>query len=337
MKILPVAVAGTGNVGNALIDYLLTKADVFERRHQVRLRLVGVCNSTVGIIDSAGLTPRSVADKHHYCRGLTGQRFIQETEAEVLFEAGPTDYNSGEPGLGYIRAALAKGMHVVAVSKGALLVEGARLRQEAKHYRRGLKFRCATASALPAMDLLEYAFANATIQRIDGILTGTTGYILDRMQTQDGLTLPDALAEANACGLCEPDPSFDIGGHDTACKLLIIANAAFNRALRMADIAISGINSVTPADIASWRNAGLVPKLIGSVESQQGQLCANVKLRLLDPRDALAKVPANGKALRIISDEFGETVLTSGASSPGATVEAAIADLAQIVKQYYPM
>lgn len=334
MSIVKLAIAGMGNIGQQSIDTILSIQEQYQQKHGVQLRVVGVCNSSQGRVNPDGLKASDCVDRTTFVTGLTGKKFIEQVEADILIEAGPTHYNSGEPGLSYARYAINKGMHVIFTSKGAMLLHGANLQRQALHRGVALKCRCATASGLPAMDLLQHSYANSTIYRIDGILTGTTSFILDQMQ-HSHLTLEQALDRAQTLGLSEPDPTHDISGQDTACKLMIIANSLFDCALSMQDSSISGIESVTLSQIKEWADNGLTPKLVGTVTNQNGYIEMNVGLKLLDAGDSLSQVDARQKALRIYTEEFGEALLSGGASSPGATTSALLEDLTQIVKQYY--
>src|SRR5699024_2248759 len=146
--------------------------------------------------------------------------------ADVLIEAGPSDYETGQPGLDYIHSALSRGLHVVAISKGALVVDGPAIIQAACNAGSQLCMSGAAASALPTIDFLTYDLAGTRIKAMEAILTGTTTFILDTMLAH-GLSFQEALSEAQRHGIAEPDPSFDIDGWDTAAKVTIISNAVF--------------------------------------------------------------------------------------------------------------
>ncbi len=331
MKTIKISIAGAGNIGRALLDAICEQTDAFEQKHGVRLRVTGVCNSRGGLLDTAGLSPKKIAQQSAYTPGLAGRNFVQQVDADILVEAGPSDYVTGEPGLSYADAAIARGLHVIFISKGAMLLHGTQLLEKARKQGVAIKYRCATASGLPAIDLLESAFANATIEKIEGVLTGTTSFILDKMQSQ-GCSLTEALTEARALGMTEPDPTNDLNGKDTACKLLIIANTVFRTQLTLADMSVSGIESVSPEDIATACAEGKTPRLIGSVARTTSGINAAVQLQYLNNTDTLARLNARDKALRIFTREFGETILAGGSSSRDATIAAAMEDLAQIVR-----
>ena len=161
----------------------------------------------------------------------------------MLAEATPSNWRTGEPQLAFLPCRPGRRLEYRRGEQGG---PGRRLRgltEKARARGLALKYSGATAAALPTLDVATVALAGAAIERIDGILTGTTNYILSRLEA--GETFAEALAEAQAKGIAEPDPSMDIDGWDTACKLLLIANAAAGTTLTLADIKVEGIRSVS--------------------------------------------------------------------------------------------
>lgn len=327
MRHCRIAIAGLGTVGRAIAHLLLSRRERYRRVYGMDVRLVAACGSRAGIGDRAGLE----WDRLNALEmGASGPGFILESGADVVIEAGPSDFRTGGPGLAYIRAALSAGCDAIVVSKGALVHGGRDLRELARGSGARLKIGGATAAALPTIDLLDYAVRGCTILRIEGILNATTNYILHAMAS-DGLEFEQALAEAQAAGLAERDPRHDTEGWDTACKLLLLANFGLDADLAMEDVSVAGVQSVTGAMIAAWRRDGRVPRLVGHLWYDGGSARASVGVRTFGPGDPLAHVTGKTKAIRITTDTMGEIVAMGCGSEPTATAAAALKDLEHIM------
>ncbi len=327
MRTLKVAIAGFGGVGRAVAALLLSRRERYRHLYDADVRLVAVCGSRSGLADEAGLE----ADRFEATQaGKSGPDFIAASDADVLIEAGPSDFRSGGPGLAYIRSALSDGRDAIVISKGALVLDGRGLRELARASGAVLKISGATAAALPTIDLLAYNLMGCAVVRIEGILNATTNYLLDAMTTR-GIGFEEALREAQAAGFAERDPRNDTEGWDTACKLLILANFGLGADLAMADVPVEGIQSVTHEQISAWGKNGLAPKLVGSLSCEDGTVRARVGVRTYPFGDPFAHVSGKNKAIRIVTDVMGEIVATGCGSEPLATAAAALKDLEHIL------
>ncbi|SEA99809.1 homoserine dehydrogenase [Rubrimonas cliftonensis] len=327
MRTVKVAVAGFGGVGRATATLLLSRRERYRRVHGADVRIVAACGSSAGVADPAGLE----AERFDALKdGLTGPDFVAASGADILIEAGPTDFRTGGPGLAYIRSALSAGRDAVVISKGALIHSGRELRESAQVSGAMLKISGAAAAALPTIDLLDNSLTGCKVLGVDGVLNATTNHLLDAMTTR-GLGFEQALREAQAGGFAEADPRNDVEGWDTACKLLLIANFGLGADLTMHDLAVEGIQSVTAGDVAAWRAAGLVPKLVGTIAFEGGVIRASVGVRTYPPTDPFAQVRGKAKAIRIMTDGMGETVAISNGAEPLATAAAALKDLEHIL------
>jgi len=327
MQTLKVAIAGFGGVGRATADLLLSRRERYRQVYGVDVRLVAVCGSRAGLADANGLQANQLDALQ---AGLSGPGFVMASGADVLIEAGPSDYRSGEPGLAYLRAALPTGQDCIVISKGALVHSGRQLRELAQASGAMLKLSGAAAAALPTLDLLDHSLAGCKVLAIEGILNATTNYLLDAMSTQ-GLGFDAALREAQAGGFAEADPRNDTEGWDTACKLLLLANFGLGADLTMDDLVVEGIQSVTAERVEAWRAKGLVPKLIGSLTRADGAIRASVGIKTYPLSDPFAHVSGKNKAIRISSDAMGETLAIGCGVEPIATAAAALKDLEHIL------
>lgn len=320
-----VALAGFGGVGRAVAELMSRRRDRYAERYGADVRLTGVRRSRTAAIDCEGLAPGDLEGG-----GPAREDFLDAAQAHVLIEAGPSDFRTGGPGLHYMRQALSSGRHVVAISKGALVLDGPGLKALAEQHGARLKISGATAAALPTIDLLDYNLAGCEILSIEGILNATSNHLLTEMMERE-VTLADALAAAQGAGFAEADPSLDVEGWDAASKLLILLNFGLGASLSMDDLAVGGIQHVRLADIRGWRDAGLSPRLVAYATRVGDDLRAGVELRTYPATDPFALVRGKNKAIRILTDGMGELTASGCGSEPGATAAAALKDLEHII------
>ncbi|WP_068079521.1 homoserine dehydrogenase [Novosphingobium rosa] len=322
-----IALAGLGGVGRATAQLLLSRRAQYRARYGVDVLLVAACGSRAGVMDAAGLEPDRL---DHLEEGLTGADFIAASEADVLIEAGPSDFRTGGPGLPYLREALAAGRDAIVISKGALVFDGRALRDLAGSSGSLLKLSGATAAALPTIDLLNHNLIGCRVLGIEGILNATTNFLLDAM-IHRGLGFAEALRQAQAAGFAESDPRNDVEGWDTACKLLILANFGLGADLAIADMAVTGIDKLGEDQLRDWRDQGLAPKLIGRLWREGEGFKASVGVHAYPPSDPFALVAGKNKAIRIATDLMGEVVAMGCGSEPMATAAAALKDFEHIL------
>jgi len=327
MNTVRIAIAGFGSVGRATASLLLSRRRRYRDVHSADIRLVAVCGSRSGAKSADGLEEvhlSTLAD------GLSGPTFIEESGADILIEAGPSDFRTGGPGLVYLRSSLSGGRDTVVISKGALVHSGQELRALAKGSGAMLKLSGAAAAALPTIDLVEYSLKGCEVLEVEGILNATTNYLLDAMTTRK-IGFEEALREAQLGGFAEADPRNDTEGWDTACKLLILANFGLGADLTMSDLTVAGIQPVTAERIEAWRGQGLVPKLVGRLWRENGAIRAEVGIRTYPLADPLANIRGKDKAIRIVTDAMGETLAIGAGNEPLATAAAALKDLEHIL------
>jgi len=147
-----------------------------------------------------------------------------------------------------------------------------------------------------------------------------------------GMGFDEALQQAQAAGIAEADSRFDTEGWDTAAKITIIANTLFGTALNVHSLPRQGITDLQAADIAAWQARGLMPRLIGYVRLDNGQISAGVAVRAVDAQHVFYRVNGKNKAMRVVTAEMGELCVQGGASSPQATAAAALKDLENLLK-----
>jgi homoserine dehydrogenase len=312
------------------------------RRYELDLELVGIATARAAWLSSDGQSVPSLLAQLHRRRafheldsvrpGWDSARTIAAVEADVLVEATPTNFQDGEPAASLLRLALARGWSAAAASKGALVQHYAELRDLARDSGGHLRFGAATAAALPTVDLARYCLAGASITRVEGILNGTTNFILT-MMADHGVSFAAALQQAQARGIAESDPTLDIDGWDTAGKLVLIANAVWDAGLRLDQVSVRGIRQVTAAEIRHAAGYRRVLKLIGSLWWEGDQLRASVELRSLSAEHPLAHVNGAEKGTVFFTDTMDRVAVLGGVSDPVGAAAALLRDVIHLAKE----
>lgn len=337
MKDVRIVVCGLGNVGKAFVELLAERAPDVEARYALRLVLAAAVDiGGAAVCDAPGGLPARELLAHLHAGGrvegfgkfgrpgLSGPEALDA--AAVLVEATPTNLTDGEPGRTHIVAALRRGREVVSANKGPIVLFYKELLELARQNRCGLHISAATAAALPTLDVARVCLAGSRILSVEGILNGTTNYILSRMRA-GGAAYETALKEAQQLGIAETDPRKDVGGFDTAAKLVIIANVLFGPSFRLEDVPTQGITGVTPEDIARAGKDGEVIKLVGSAERVGGEVRLRVAPQRLKATHPLASVNGSEKAISYMTDTMDRITVSGGKSSPVGAAAALLKDL----------
>lgn len=334
MSATRLAMIGFGTVGQGFAEILVEHGAMLAERHGLEVVITAVSDFNRGsVYRSAGFSPRELldaADRLEQLRadakGWDALTTIREAEADAVAELSFTDLRTGEPALSHVRAALSRGMDVVTTNKGPIALAFSELRKLAAEHGAGIGVEGTVMSGTPTLALGTGLLASAGVSRIQGILNGTTNYILTRMEA--GLDFDAALAEAQREGYAEADPSGDVDGIDAAGKVVILANLVMDAPLGMADVERRGIREVSAADVAAAAKAGERWKLIGSVERGQGggvkAAVAPVRLPLAHP---LAGIGGPTNACTFTTELLGDVTIVGPGAGRLATGYALIEDL----------
>lgn len=337
------AVVGFGGVGQAFVDLLLLKRS-YLYNEGLDIKINYIMNSRGGVysptgIDCASLVEFSKAngDLSQYKNGgskqITFESIMKNKDIDVLVEMTPTNKETGEPGMTYIERALEKGIHVITSNKGPVMLAYKRLNKLAAKNGVQLGIGCTSGGALPTVNGGLIDMAGAEILSIEGILNGTTNFILDEM-AQKGVTYDDALKKAMDLGIAEADPTLDVEGWDTATKLLILTNILMNEEKILADILVEGITGITPEQIEKAKREGKKYKLVGRTENRDGSLHMTVRPEKLDRGHPLYSIDGRHKAVRYVSDTLGDLTLSGGASGVTPAAASVLRDLINIYRGY---
>lgn len=230
--------------------------------------------------------------------------------------------------LDLVTAALRAGKPVVTANKALVAAHGEKLHAEAAAARVDLLYEAAAAGAIPIVRPLRTSLAGDRIRRVIGILNGTTNLILTRM-TADGADYADVLAEAQAAGYAEADPSADVDGHDAAAKAAILAGIAFDTLVPGEEVHREGIGDVTARDIEVAARLGYVVKLLGIATDEHGEVAVRVHPTFLPASHPLASVDDAFNAVFVEADAAGELMFYGRGAGGLPTASAVVGDVVE--------
>ncbi|HEV2999487.1 MAG TPA: homoserine dehydrogenase [Solirubrobacteraceae bacterium] len=231
-----------------------------------------------------------------------------------------------DPAREYVLRAMRAGRHVVTANKQLLAEHGEELWSAAREHGVQLRFEAAVAGVVPVIRVLQESLAAAEVERVHGIVNGTTNYILTEM-ARTGASYADALAEAQRLGYAEADPTDDVTGKDAAAKMAILARLAFDTPVRLAEVPYEGIEHLTSDDLEYARDLGLGLKLIGTAERVDGRLSVRVHPAFLYAGHPLASVHGPYNAVTVESSAITEITMSGPGAGGPQTASAVLGDV----------
>jgi homoserine dehydrogenase len=238
---------------------------------------------------------------------------------------------AGDPAHASVRAALARGLHVVTANKALLARHGVELAALAEEKGAILNFEAAVAGGIPVIKALRESLTGNTVSRIYGIMNGTCNYILTRMEREE-MSFEACLKEAQRLGYAEADPAFDIEGNDTAHKLSILTTLAFGTEIAADDIYLEGITNISLEDIHAAADLGYRIKLLGVAQKTSSGIEQRVHPTMVPQDSVIAQVDGVTNAVAIESDVLGELLMVGPGAGGNATASAVMGDIADIAK-----
>jgi homoserine dehydrogenase len=231
-----------------------------------------------------------------------------------------------DPARDYVMRAMQAGKHVVSANKLLLASYGEELWTCARENGVQLRFEGAVAGVVPVIRVLQETLAAAHVERIHGIVNGTTNFILTEM-ARGGTTYEAALRRAQELGYAEADPTDDVTGRDAAAKMAILARLAFSTPVHLDQVTYEGIEHITPEDVAYAQDLGLGLKLIGTAERVDGGISVRVHPAFLYPGHPLASVNGSYNAVTVESDAITEITLSGPGAGGPQTASAVLGDV----------
>lgn len=288
------ALIGYGNVGRAFARLLEQKRALFP------FRIVAIHTARHGTaFDLRGLPLEPAFGE----AASSVEDFLDRSRAEVVFELSPLSPADGEPAIGHIRAAFARGMHVVTANKGPIAHAYADLRAEA--LRNGVEFRFESTvmDGAPVFNMARASLQGVEVKGFTGVLNSTSNVVIEAMER--GLSLADGIAEAQRIGIAEADPSYDIDGWDSAAKTAALANVLMDARTTPLSVDTKGIRRLTPEKLGELKAAGKTVRLISRAHRSKDGLKLRVRAEVLDLTDPLASARATSNILLLHTDLMG--------------------------------
>ena len=310
---------GMGNVGTVVAATLLDRTEEFAKHTgaPIVLRRVAVKN------------PAKAREIELPSGVLTGsaEDVLNDPAIDIIVEVIGGENPAGD----FVRRALAAGKHVVSANKELIAKAGPELFALAREGGAALRFEPSVGGGIPVISPLLRDLPANRVQAIRAIINGTTNFILTNM-AQRGESFGDALAEAQALGYAEPDPTNDVDGHDAAFKLSIMASLAFGTHVPATTISTEGIRALAPQDFQYARELGYVIKLVAIAERQEGGVLARVHPTLLPDSEPLGRIDGVQNAVQVQGDLSGTLTFQGAGAGAAPTTSAVLADVLGIAR-----
>ncbi len=333
-----IQIIGFGNIGQGFAKVLLEKRGYLKERYGIDPVVASITDitGTARGTDRKGVDLKKALETMKKHRGIKsypgavdmkGPEAIRAVDADLVLEVTPSNIKTGQPGLSHMLAAMDAGKHVVTSNKAPLALEFRKLKKRAESKGVEFRFEATVGGAMPIINLANEILSGDVIYAIEGILNGTTNYILTRM-TKEGAPFELVLREAQELGIAEADPSYDVDGVDTASKLVILANAIMGIDASIRDVKIRGIRKVTPEAVKLAKEGGYSIKLIGEVKNSSLEVA---------PRLVPVNHPLNVEGVLNVAlfqtDIAGEVTIVGKGAGAVETNSAILSDIIAIWKR----
>jgi homoserine dehydrogenase len=315
-----VGICGLGTVGAGVVNLLQRNRDEMLRKTGINIELAQVgCRRDNADCDISQLAvTRDVFE------------VVQNPDVDIVCELmGGTDV-----ALELVRQALINGKHVVTANKALIAQHGDELFALANAAGVGLKFEASIAGGIPIVKAIREGLAGNRIERLAGIINGTSNYILTEMEAAGNRSFEDVLAEAQALGYAEADPTFDVEGIDAAHKLTLLSSIAFGVPLRFDAIFTEGISKVTSEDMVYASEFGYRIKHLGITTKTDAGIELRVHPTLIEKTHLLAQVNGVMNAVLVDSDAAGQTLYYGAGAGAGPTASSVVADLIDLARDF---
>jgi homoserine dehydrogenase len=316
---LNVGLIGLGTVGSQVAERMLTWGPQLARRAGVEL-----CLRRVLVRDLAKRRPIDIAPD---LLTVDPDALLEDAAIDVLVEVAGGD----EPIRGYLERAIRGGKHVVTANKVVMARHGPELLDLAAEKNVDVYFEAAVGGGIPLISTFRTDLQANRIERVSAVINGTTNYVLGRMAAA-GLSLAEAVGEAQAAGYAEADPTDDVGGFDAAYKLAILGSIAYEIKVRPHEIFREGIEAVEPVDFRYARELGYAIKLIAHTQRHPGRVEARVHPAMVPLDHPLARVEGAENAVFVEGDLVGQVLLVGQGAGGRPTASAVVGDLIDLAR-----
>jgi homoserine dehydrogenase len=318
-RVVRVGLLGSGNVGAAVIRLLHERGDDVAQRAGVRLEVARVAVRDAGRDRDLPIAPDRFTDDPAVVVDDPGIDIVCELMGGV------------EPARDLLTRALASGKSVVTANKELLATHGEELFRAADEAGGDLYFEAAVAGGIPLIRPLRESLAGERVDRILGIVNGTTNFVLTQM-SEHGWTADRAIAEAQRLGFAEADPTADVEGYDAASKCAILASVAFGARVVASDVYREGISKVTPQDFEDAARLGYVIKLLAIAELQDDEIAVRVHPSMIPEDHPLAAVRGGSNAVSVEGPRIGQLMFYGAGAGGDPTATAVVGDLVSVAR-----
>jgi len=312
-----IAILGPGTVGTEVVRLLTAQGEDLAARVGAPLTIVGIYVRDTSV-ERDPVIPRDM---------LTSDVDALISQADLVIEL----MGGIEPARTHILQAIASGASVVTANKALLASHGPELYEAADAAGVDLYFEAAVAGAIPIVRPVRESLAGDYIDRILGIVNGTTNYVLDEMTTR-GLPYDQVLATAQELGFAEADPTADVEGHDAAAKAAILASLAFHQRVSLDEVFCEGITAITDADVAAATESGHVIKLLAIAERTDAGVAVRVHPALVPHAHPLAGVHGAFNAVFVETRAAGELMFYGQGAGGAPTASAVLGDVVSVAR-----
>jgi len=312
-----IGIIGFGTVGAGTAKVLLDNAALIRRRVGVPLDVVRIADLDITRDRGLSLPPGVLT--------TDAKQVLNDPSIDIVIEL-IGGYDTAKR---VILDAIAAGKQVVTANKALLALHGEEIFEAASRKGVDVGFEASVGGGIPVIRALTEGLAGNTLQSIYGIINGTSNYILSRM-THDGHSFETVLKDAQQAGYAEADPTFDVGGIDSAHKLAILVSLAYGTPVNFKEIYTEGITHITPTDIAYAKEFGFTIKLLGIAKLVDGEVEARVHPTMLSSASPIAQVEGVYNAIQLVGDAVGDVVLYGRGAGAMPTGSAVVSDVIAI-------
>ena len=339
---IKITIIGFGNVGQGMAEILKENENFYKKSFDQHISIVAVCDLYKGSIYNPdglniaelldcvnkGLSLEEIDAPH---KGWDALTTINNSNADLVVELAYTDLKTGQPALSHMTAAFESGKHFVTTNKGPVALHYKTLKALSKKYDLQAGIEGTVMSGTPSLFLGKEALMAANIKSIEGILNGTTNYMLMRMEA--GLDYKSALIEAQELGYAEADPTGDVEGFDASAKVVILANLLMGAELTMDDVNRKGMSTLSLKDIENAKKSDKCWKVLGHIDKKEdGSFNAWVKPVQISNSHPLASVSGAMNAITYATELMGDVTLVGAGAGRIETGYAVVADILNIAK-----
>ena len=313
-----IGLVGTGTVGGGCIDILQKHHDAFERHLGIDVQLARVCSLSPDEAEAHGVGHLFTSDY---------REIVNDPNIDIVIEliGGTTIAKS------VVLEALQAGKNVVTANKALMATFGEEVMDAVKAAGTELAFGASVGGGIPIIGPLKHSLIANEIESVMGIVNGTTNYMLTRM-AEDGMSYDEVLAEAQAKGFAEANPSADVDGFDAAAKIAILASIAFNSRVTIDDVYTKGISSITTTDLAAADEMGYVVKLMAIAHRLDNGIDVRVHPTMIPKGHQMANVNGVFNAIYVVGDFVGETMFFGEGAGAGAAASAVMGDVLEVAR-----